>query len=952
MHDGTIGFTYKGGNVGIGTVSPSSKLHIQSTNEGFRLQNTINGSSQAIGMGFYSHTANTAGSITGKRNGTALTYDLIFSTTSNIDGDNIAEAMRITGAGNVGIGMTPTGLLDLQATDNLKLRFYNSTNFKAGFELATSSGDMITGSAVNDFAIRSQSNLLFASGGSTERMRLDTSGNLTVNSGSAIQFGDSSYKIIGSTAGNYLRFYTESTQALQIDDSQNATFAGDVTTSKANATGNSIILQQSLGSLASPSTSADTNILGKIQFVGKSTNDTPVGAEIKSVLTGSVGSTKNMPASLVFSTQPVGGTDLTTALTIDSSQNATFAGGVTIASGGSTDNLYLANTSYGLKITNSTGVIDFVSNGSTRMSIANGGDVTFASSIFGPSGFTLNWSSANTRIGGSHSNKNLYFDIDTGGTVFKLDANSRISLSNNDSGTSNTVFGKLAGASIDAGSNYNTFIGENVADASLNDAIYNSAVGYSTLSALTSGDYNTAIGSRALLQVNSGSQNTALGYYSGYGITTGNNNVHIGALAGEGNTGASYLVGIGDDTFRVGGVTSGANGAVAVGYQALRALTSGASNTAIGYQSAKTLTTGASNVSIGYQAMGNANLGSDKNVMIGKSAFFNGEVDEAVFIGFNAGGDGTTTTGANGTVGIGKSVLNALTSGASNTAVGYQTGNDITIGSNNTILGYQAGATGTHDITGGSNNTLIGMQSKTNSANASNQTVIGKGATGVADNSVSLGNSSVTKLYIGAGGTEQSIVFRDSADQGQIVYSHSNEQFQFKVGGDSIKARIRSGGDLYLDGGQITFPASQVASSDANTLDDYEEGDYDATVTCSTSGTITLEGAYNRLAYVKVGRSVTVTGTLIVNAVSSPSGFINISLPFAIGDGTDKSQSFSGAVHIHNANAILSRDFVNLGVEGESVLRVYVGDASSRQSDSAEGIIANTQLYIGITYQV
>jgi len=57
----------------------------------------------------------------------------------------------------------------------------------------------------------------------------------------------------------------------------------------------------------------------------------------------------------------------------------TFTGGVTIASGGSTDNLYLANTSYGLKITNSTGVIDFVSNNSTRMSIANGGGVSFVS---------------------------------------------------------------------------------------------------------------------------------------------------------------------------------------------------------------------------------------------------------------------------------------------------------------------------------------------------------------------------------------------------------------------------------------------------------------------------------------------------------------------------------------------------------------------------------------------
>ena len=43
---------------------------------------------------------------------------------------------------------------------------------------------------------------------------------------------------------------------------------------------------------------------------------------------------------------------------------------------------------------------------------------------------------------------------------------------------------------------------------------------------------------------------------------------------------------------------------------------------------------------------------------------------------------------------------------------------------------------------------------------------------------------------------------------------------------------------------------------------------------------------------------------------------------------------------------------VHLGVEGESVVRVYVGDASGLQSDSAEGIIANAQLYIGITYQV
>ncbi len=84
----------------------------------------------------------------------------------------------------VGIGMSPNsstgGMLDIQATDHLKLRFYNSTNFKAGLEVATSSGDMITGSATNDFCIRSQSNMLFAAGGATESVRIDAAGKLGV----------------------------------------------------------------------------------------------------------------------------------------------------------------------------------------------------------------------------------------------------------------------------------------------------------------------------------------------------------------------------------------------------------------------------------------------------------------------------------------------------------------------------------------------------------------------------------------------------------------------------------------------------------------------------------------------------------------------------------------------------------------------------------------------------
>ena len=62
----------------------------------------------------------------------------------------------------------------------------------------------------------------------------------------------------------------------------------------------------------------------------------------------------------------------------------------------------------------------------------------------------------------------------------KIDDNSRISLSNNDSGANNTVFGKLAGANLASGGNENTLIGEGAGNA------------------LTTGQTNVAIGREAL----------------------------------------------------------------------------------------------------------------------------------------------------------------------------------------------------------------------------------------------------------------------------------------------------------------------------------------------------------------------------------------------------------------------------------------------------------------------
>jgi len=96
---------------------------------------------------------------------------------------------------------------------------------------------------------------------------------------------------------------------------------------------------------------------------------------------------------------------------------------------------------------------------------------------------------------------------------------------------------------------------------------------------------------------------------------------------------------------------------------------------------------------------------------------------------------------------------------------------------------------------------------------------------------------------------------------------------------------------------RIKFPATQSASSDANTLDDYEEGTWTPTFVASGTNftSITYDASTNG-NYIKIGSLVYVTGWLMTDAVTagSASGSLLIDgLPFTSASGSYKESSGS-----------------------------------------------------------
>jgi hypothetical protein len=119
--------------------------------------------------------------------------------------------------------------------------------------------------------------------------------------------------------------------------------------------------------------------------------------------------------------------------------------------------------------------------------------------------------------------------------------------------------------------------------------------------------------------------------------------------------------------------------------------------------------------------------------------------------------------------------------------------------------------------------------------------------------------------------TTDEIALTEGGVEGMRLNASGNVQFakNISVGGATPTT----------SGSGITFPGTQSASTDANTLDDYEEGTWTPVITASSAPTVvyaTQEGFYT-----KIGRNVVLSARISTTSVSGGSGSVSLSgIPF------------------------------------------------------------------------
>lgn len=401
----------------------------------------------------------------------------------------------------------------------------------------------------------------------------------------------------------------------------------------------------------------------------------------------------------------------------------------------------------------------------------------------------VNWVSiaSGGTSGGSGTTLNGTGFVKANGTTITYDNSSYVPFSGSDIIINGSITASSANFSSD------TYI-NSVRIGKGNGNIFDSTVlGFNGLNRLTAGTFNTAIGYSAMANTLATTSTTAVGVAVLANNTTGQHNTAIGTYALLNNTTG-------------GGSTENDNGGnAAVGAYSLFLNTVGNGNTAVGQEALSQLC-----------ALSSSNPNSVLTAI--------------------------TTASASINVAIGNFTGNRLFSGSSNVYLGAFAGRGHSYGSSNIFIGTGAGyATGYYTA---NNNVAIGT-SIGSFANRSNCIVIGAtAAVPTADNTIRLGNTSITALTTSARITAPSVsattmsattVFVSSTFTSSGITRLANSASNKVLIGATPSVGSYSGG---------TVPDGLTINSDSGGISFLRPTDYAqmAALTCTDGATITIGG--------------------------------------------------------------------------------------------------------------
>lgn len=193
---------------------------------------------------------------------------------------------------------------------------------------------------------------------------------------------------------------------------------------------------------------------------------------------------------------------------------------------------------------------------------------------------------------------------------------------------------------------------------------------------------------------------------------------------------------------------------------------------------------------------------------------------------------------------------------------------------------------------------------------------------------------------------------------GAIVYNFANDSLAFFNAGAVTALSIDSNQNVSIPAGNLdvtgsgAFTTGVTPATSQDALTNLVEDTYNATLTCGTSGTVTLNSNFDTLRYTRINGRCYVSGFIEVSSISSPLGGLTLNLPFASAALPELSER-SGQIVV--ASGLATKNCNELGVRvegGSSNATFYLVDGASLGATVAPEMQANTVLVFDFSYPV